>query len=165
MPCSLRGWVRGGRQIPCDIWELSRGAFSLTSRSKNKWKFNYFIGDQRTAVVKWNINSRVRVSRDCSTRFVFRRSRAEVAPCAGGMAEGAGTLQAAKEAQAGERTFKILLLPNSRRNWRLKGTGRDENFFLIVIGWQWPDDRLLNTDWVLDIVSSIDLNTFIILSL
>lgn len=40
------------------LWHLGaeQRLLQFDFKIKNKWKFNYFIGDQRTAVVKWNIN-------------------------------------------------------------------------------------------------------------
>lgn len=99
--------IQGERQIPYDIWELSRDDFSLTSRSKINESLTILLVTKElvlwseTLTAGWE-GARIAQRGSSSSTTELGLSSAQEAA---GMAEGGGVLQAAKEAQAGERIF------------------------------------------------------------
>lgn len=107
VPCSLRGCIQE-RQIPYDIWELSRDDFrseingSLTILLVAKGLLlrseTLTAGQKRAGIAQ-------RGSSSSTTDLGSSKARE-----AAGMAEGDGTPQPDKEAQSGEEVFKDFFL-------------------------------------------------------
>lgn len=99
--------IQGERQIPYDIWELSRNDFSFTSRSKINESLTILLVTKglllwsETLTTGWE-QARIAQQGSSSGATDLALFNAQKAT---DMAEGEGMLRAAKEAQAGERIF------------------------------------------------------------
>lgn len=107
VPCSLRGCIQV-RQIPYDIWELRRDNFrsEITGRLIILLVANGLLLRSETLTAGWK-RAGIAQRGASSGTIELGSSKAQEAA---GMAEGDGTPQPAKEAQAGEEFLKYFFL-------------------------------------------------------
>lgn len=131
--CSLRGCIPE-RQIPYDIWELSRDDFrseingSLTVLSVAKGLLLW----SETLTAEWKRAGIAQRGSSSGTTELGSSKAWEAA----GMAEGDGTPQPAKEAQAGEELFKDFFLLTVGETEGKKALGSFSVTGWLVTRWQ-----------------------------
>lgn len=100
---------------------------------QNKWKFNDFIGDQRTAVGSETLTGRQRAKRFNEGRLQAQQSWGPpVCPEQQAWQRRMACCKMQRKPKLVREPFFRFLLANARRNWRQKGTSRDEKFLWLV---------------------------------
>lgn len=130
MPCSFRGCIQE-RQIPHDIWELSRDDFrsAINGRLTILLMAKGLLLRSETLTAGWKRSGIAQRGSSWGTPELGSSKAREAA----GMAEGDCTPQPAKEAQAGEEVFKDFFLLIVRETEGKRAQGGMGSF--SVSGW------------------------------